>query len=250
VPNPAVGLRRRRVTTAVVRAPRGDATAQGRRRSVAGHATAADGGRGESCLLPPLCPRLFGEDALRADTLPPTSIETTALGRFVAFSRPFRRFVGKPEHAWRGHVRAASERPCMGPQRYDAHAARSSLETSLRELGTDTLTCFCFTSRSSETIGVLANSLGRLVSHVTTDSDRRKRWNELVGNDCGDVETCASLLLRYALRENASGVVLFSTIKRERIRAAAAEAMSSGADDSDLDAFVSLVEAELPPTAS
>jgi D-threo-aldose 1-dehydrogenase len=231
---------------------------------------------------------------------------------FPALRRQARAHMAGPHSGRAGALVYAS-------QRYDAHAARSSLETSLRELGTDYVDLFLLhepqlgdvpteevsayleAARQSGHVrawgvsgdpepsahvaasfavpphvlqirddiflrslsklppnmpparvlfGVLANSLGRLVLHVTTDSDRRKRWNELVGKDCGDVETCASLLLRHALRENASGVVLFSTIKRERIRAAAAAAMSSGADDADLDAFVRLVEAELPPAAS
>jgi len=96
------------------------------------------------------------------------------------------------------------------------------------------------------TYGYLATALGAIVSHVTADADRRRRWNEAVGADCGDPDSVASMLLRYALANNPSGVVLFSTTRVARIEGAvSASADESRTSDPPLDAFLSLVNKEL-----
>jgi D-threo-aldose 1-dehydrogenase len=96
------------------------------------------------------------------------------------------------------------------------------------------------------TFGPLGNSLPRIVAHVNADAARRSRWREAVGVDCGDPEACAALLLRHALRENASGAVVFSTIHAHKIRGAVTAADRGGNEGPGLDAFVRLVESELP----
>jgi D-threo-aldose 1-dehydrogenase len=90
--------------------------------------------------------------------------------------------------------------------------------------------------------GVIGRALPRILAHVRSDESRRRRWSEAVGADCGRADTIASLLLRDALRENASGTVLFSTSRVSRIRAAAEAASARIEGDPGLDAFRALVE--------
>jgi aryl-alcohol dehydrogenase-like predicted oxidoreductase len=93
------------------------------------------------------------------------------------------------------------------------------------------------------TFGVLGASIRRLTDHVATDQQRRRRWGEAVGSDCGDPEIVAQLLLGLAARENADGVVLFSTTRVDHVHSAAAAFGPGGV--ADLHAFAQLVEREL-----
>jgi D-threo-aldose 1-dehydrogenase len=97
------------------------------------------------------------------------------------------------------------------------------------------------------TFGVVVHALARLVRHVTEAESRRLRWKRTVGADCGDPEVAASFLLRTALRDNASGVVLFSSTRPSHIRGAATvlETSPHSSEDAALDAFLNLVDAEL-----
>jgi D-threo-aldose 1-dehydrogenase len=96
------------------------------------------------------------------------------------------------------------------------------------------------------TFGILGKALPRVVGHVRADGTRRERWTALVGADCAEPRVVASLLLRAALQENSSGVVLFSTTKVHHIHdaLAAAQAAPSEADPA-LERFLTIVEAEL-----
>jgi aryl-alcohol dehydrogenase-like predicted oxidoreductase len=95
------------------------------------------------------------------------------------------------------------------------------------------------------TFGVLAR-VGPIVEHVAVDPKRRREWREAVGCDCAAPEAVASLLLRWAVRENPDGVVLFSTIRTHHLlSAAAAVAADRHGEDDDLDAFVSLLDAQV-----
>jgi hypothetical protein len=73
----------------------------------------------------------------------------------------------------------------------------------------------------------LGNALARLMRLLSADPRERGRWTTLTGEDCGNPETLASLLLASALRENDSGIVLFSTIRPQRIRQATEAAQVS-----------------------
>jgi D-threo-aldose 1-dehydrogenase len=96
------------------------------------------------------------------------------------------------------------------------------------------------------TFGILGRALPRVVEHVRADGTRRTRWAALVGADCGEPRVVASLLLRAALQENSSGVVLFSTTKPQHILDALAAAQAApGEADPALGSFLSIVEAEL-----
>jgi hypothetical protein len=92
--------------------------------------------------------------------------------------------------------------------------------------------------------GVLGRPLPRILAHVRSDETVRRRWSDAVGEDCGRAETIASLLLRAALHSNERGAVLFSTIRPERIVAAASAADASGPDPA-LAAFRALLQREL-----
>lgn len=96
------------------------------------------------------------------------------------------------------------------------------------------------------TFGVLGRALTRVVQYVRADDTRRKRWAALTSEDCGELEVVASLLLRAALQENSSGVVLFSTIKPHHIHdAVAAAQVAPGDADPTLSSFLTMVEDEL-----
>jgi D-threo-aldose 1-dehydrogenase len=93
------------------------------------------------------------------------------------------------------------------------------------------------------TFGAVGAAVGRIVRHVASDARVRRSWHDAVGRDCGDPEVVAGLLLRLAARANPSGVVLFSSIRPERVRQAAAALGSDGAEDLQL--FAALVHEEL-----
>jgi hypothetical protein len=85
------------------------------------------------------------------------------------------------------------------------------------------------------------------VRHVSEDDARRLRWKRTIGADCGDPEVATSFLLRAALRENASGVVLFSSTRPSHIRGAVPvlETVFHSQQDLALDVFLHMVDAEL-----
>jgi D-threo-aldose 1-dehydrogenase len=96
------------------------------------------------------------------------------------------------------------------------------------------------------TFGILGRALTRVVQHVRSDGARRRRWTALVSADCGEPRVVASLLLRAALQENSSGVVLFGTTKLHHIHDALAAAQAApGEVDPALGSFLAIVEAEL-----
>jgi D-threo-aldose 1-dehydrogenase len=97
--------------------------------------------------------------------------------------------------------------------------------------------------------GVIGRALARILSHVQSDEHVRRRWSEAVRVDCGRADEIATLLLRDALRANPEGTVLFSTIRAERIEIAASAARETTGPDPALDAFRTLVRAELSPRA-
>ncbi len=98
------------------------------------------------------------------------------------------------------------------------------------------------------TFGAVGGALERIVRHVAGDPAARRRWNDAVGQDCADPDAVASVLLRHAARANPSGVVLFSSIRPERVGQAvlALELEEAG----DLDRFAALVQTELRSSPS
>jgi hypothetical protein len=114
-----------------------------------------------------------------------------------------------------------------------------------------TLMCFCSTIRTQAasretssantwiTFGVLGHAIREVLIHLDSDTARQP-WRDAVGVDCGDRQVIAGLLLRWAIRANPDGVVLFGTIRADHIQAAV-----TGVDrkDGDLDAFLRLIDA-------
>ena len=96
------------------------------------------------------------------------------------------------------------------------------------------------------TYGVIARPLTCLVQYVGADDSRRLRWKKTIGADCGNSEVAASFLLRAAFRENATGVVLFSTTHRSYIQNAVKTLeIASSSEDQRLDVFLQMVDDEL-----
>jgi D-threo-aldose 1-dehydrogenase len=101
-------------------------------------------------------------------------------------------------------------------------------------------------ARAHITFGVLGRALPQLISYVTAYPERRRSWSASVGVDCGDPQSLARLLLQDRLRQNRSGVVLFSTIREEKIRGAAVAAnVDPRAPAPTVEAFRTLVCSEL-----
>ena len=94
------------------------------------------------------------------------------------------------------------------------------------------------------TFGALSRALPRILQHVTANDERRRTWSERVGVDCGIPEVVATLLLRWAMRQNDSGVVIFGTVRPDHIRSA----VEAGAAGGDLESFLLLVNKELSMT--
>ena len=98
------------------------------------------------------------------------------------------------------------------------------------------------------TFGVLADALTIVTGHVAADRSTRDRWHDEVGADCGDREVVASFLMRAALRENSAGIVLFCSVRAAHIDAVVRAAEGFHEDeDPTLDAFLRMVELEVPP---
>jgi D-threo-aldose 1-dehydrogenase len=98
------------------------------------------------------------------------------------------------------------------------------------------------------TFGVIGGALDRIVQHVTADEPTRRRWRHAIGSDCGDPEVASSFLLRAALQANRSGVVLFGSTQLRHIETAAGafeQSRDASPGQSDLDAFLSMVNEEL-----
>jgi aryl-alcohol dehydrogenase-like predicted oxidoreductase len=99
---------------------------------------------------------------------------------------------------------------------------------------------------SAITFGVLSGAAKRVVDHVSSGEGRRSNWRRAVGEDCGDPQAVAALLLRDALDRNRGGRVLFSTTHPERVGAAvAATAPPSERQAQALRAFRRCIQAEL-----
>lgn len=90
--------------------------------------------------------------------------------------------------------------------------------------------------------GVIGAGLERVLAFVLEAPDRRRRWSDAVGADCGRPEVVAGLLLHDALEADPSAPVLFASTRAEHVRAAAA-AEEHPADA--LSAFRSLLTREL-----
>jgi D-threo-aldose 1-dehydrogenase len=97
------------------------------------------------------------------------------------------------------------------------------------------------------TFGLLGSALPAILRHVNTSADRSRKWSNAVGEDITKPEVVASLLLQDSLQVNATGTVLYSTTRPERLREAAAIASrDSTKPDPSLVAFRQLVHSQLP----
>ncbi len=96
------------------------------------------------------------------------------------------------------------------------------------------------------TFGILGRGVPAIVDHVTRTDTRRRAWRAAVGLDCGDPVVVAGLVLRWAIRSNPHGVVLFGSAGEEHIVSGAAAATG---EHGDLNSFVELVDLELRATS-
>ena len=93
--------------------------------------------------------------------------------------------------------------------------------------------------------GVIGRALRRITVHIESDEVIARRWSEAIGVRAQRPGVIASLLLRDALQASDGGPVLFSTVRDDRIHAAVATVTRDAGDDSQLEAFRTLVADEL-----
>jgi D-threo-aldose 1-dehydrogenase len=81
--------------------------------------------------------------------------------------------------------------------------------------------------RASITYGAISRALPVVVSYLRREPQAVGVWSERLQADLTDPATLPALLLRHAIRRNPTGVVLFSTTRPPRIRAAAAAVVAA-----------------------
>ena len=96
------------------------------------------------------------------------------------------------------------------------------------------------------TFSPLSRALPAIQEYLSSSDGTKRRWSGAIGCDLDAADTLASLLLGYCLRANPGGVILFSTTRRQRLRAAArCVDGDSRIPDPTLDAFLALVAREV-----
>jgi len=63
----------------------------------------------------------------------------------------------------------------------------------------------------------LGDNYRRLLTFLTKDRTRLKRWSAEIGLNCADSDTLAALMLNYAVQANPNGLILTSTKKPARL---------------------------------
>ena len=100
--------------------------------------------------------------------------------------------------------------------------------------------------KATITHGTLATALEAVHRSVISDNRRRAAWSEVVGADCGDRRTLATLLLLHCLRVNPGGIVLFQSTSPANIAANVRALTESRFSEAALDALAARVAAEVP----
>ncbi|MGA9286104.1 MAG: aldo/keto reductase [Solirubrobacteraceae bacterium] len=144
-----------------------------------------------------------------------------------------------------GHLRAwgvaGEQEPCI-------HIKQSLPATAILQTREDILSRISHAPNDLEpliTFGVLSNALRQITDHLKESARRRSQWSKALGIDCSP-QTVASLLLRDALDSNPRGVVLYSTIRPDRL--SEVKSIASGThnhDDPQLAEFRRMVKHEI-----
>lgn len=95
------------------------------------------------------------------------------------------------------------------------------------------------------TFSPYSTALDVITGHLSAGKDVAKRWSEATGCDMTDADNVAGYLLRYCLNDNANGVVLFSSARKQRISAAAKIASEVQGRPELLRAFTELVDKDI-----
>lgn len=95
------------------------------------------------------------------------------------------------------------------------------------------------------TFSPYSTALALINQHMATGKGVSRRWSDATACDMTDTDNVASYLLRYCLRENNNGVVLFSSTNKQRISSAAELASDTQSRQEQLQAFVHLVDTEI-----
>lgn len=71
------------------------------------------------------------------------------------------------------------------------------------------------------TFSPYSEALHRIDCHLERRPELARLWSDEMGTDVGNLQSLASLLLAYGLNTNTSGIVLFSSTRKEGVRVAA-----------------------------
>ena len=88
----------------------------------------------------------------------------------------------------------------------------------------------------------LNESFDAVWDSLAADADMAARWSRTLGADCADRNVVAALMLSYAVRANAGGLVLFSSRSKERIRENARIVQDSPFTDEQLRLLAGIAE--------
>jgi hypothetical protein len=93
------------------------------------------------------------------------------------------------------------------------------------------------------TFGAIGAALCRIVGRRAGNAGTGRRWHDTVRRDCGEPDIVAALLLRLAAQANPPRLVLFSSIRPQRVQQAAVALATE--ETHDLGQLAALVAAEL-----
>ncbi len=86
----------------------------------------------------------------------------------------------------------------------------------------------------------LGQGLQQIYKYVTSSPAIASEWSKALGADCSNINSISRLMLGYALESNPLGIVLFSSVKEQNIRANTA-AGDGGVTEEQLKNFSTLV---------
>lgn len=87
----------------------------------------------------------------------------------------------------------------------------------------------------------LGKGLQQIYKYVTSSPAINSQWSDALGADCSDINAIGRLMLGYAIESNPLGIVLFSSVKEQNIRANIAAVADGGPTEAQIETFLNLV---------
>lgn len=93
----------------------------------------------------------------------------------------------------------------------------------------------------------LGQGLQQIYKYVNSSPAINAQWSEALGADCSNINAIIRLMLGYAIASNPLGIVLFSSVKEQNIRANIASVADGGPTEAQIKTFSDLVAQNLAP---